>query len=312
MECSGYSEAQSLALDAQPSTAAVAEYDTDVMYEDLPFTKKGTSEQCWRGMPTCSSSFFAQAYHLIRLAASIEKHRVVIQDARKRNLDYEKCGFTLCPLKSGVTDWDQVALKGSDQQKLLFAQFESVIRELHPDVERIQFEGSLMRGGDDTNPPATNGLHLDFYPDMEKVKAMGANGSSDQPDDGLEMKMVLGLWMPREMANPVYDYPLFVGDASTFVLEDIVPQRQDFYHISEGQKQRVRNLAAGAPIYSPRQRWYYYHRQTCEELIIFRHLTEPAGGKACFHAAFEQPLPEGMETRKSFETRAFLHFAKSS
>ena len=30
--------------------------------------------------------------------------------------------------------------------------------------------------------------------------------------------------------------------------------------------------------------------------------------KACFHAAFEQPLPEGMQSRKSVETRAFLWF----
>jgi len=189
-----------------------------------------------------------------------------------------------------------------------------VIRELHPDVKKVQFEGNLLRGGDSANPPAKNGLHLDLYPDMEKVKAMNAKGSAnDQPEDEeLEMKMVLGLWMPRDMANPVYDYPLFFGDASTFAPEDVVPQRQDFYDFREGQKHRVLNLAAGAPIYSPRQRWYYYNQQTCEELVIFRHLTEPAGGKACFHAAFEQPLPEGMETRKSFETRALLHFAKSS
>merc|ERR1712066_25577 len=129
--------------------------------------------------------------------------------------------------------------------------------------------------------------------------------------DGLEMRMVLGLWMPREMANPVYDYPLLLGDASTFMPEDVVLQRQDFYHIAEGRRERVLNLAAGAPIFSPRQRWYYYHHQTCEEVVVFRHLTQPAGGQACFHAAMKQPLPEGMETRKSIETRAFLYFSKS-
>jgi hypothetical protein len=297
-----------------PSADTLAEHDTDIVYGELMFTRPGTKELCWMGFPTCSTRFFSQMYHFGKLAMSVEKHEVAILDARRRSLDYEKCGFTLRPLESKVTNWQEVTISGSAQRNLFTDEMETIIRQLHPDVKKITFEGNLLRGGAGANPPATNGLHLDLYPDLEQVKKVQQGGQdeiAEEEFEGLEMKIVLGLWMPREMANPVYDYPLLVGDASTFEPEDIVPQRQDFYHIAEGEKQRVRNLAASAPIFSPRQRWYYYSQQTCNEVIIFRHLTEPAGGKACFHAAFQQPLPEGMETRRSIETRAFLHFSKA-
>jgi len=207
-----------------------------------------------------------------------------------------------------------VTVTGSEQQNLFQAELEAVIRELHPTVQKVTFASNLLRGGAGANQPATNGLHLDVYPDLERVKAV--SGKKDAPNDdtaGLELKMMLGLWMPREMNNPVHDYPFFFGDASTFTIDDAVPMTQDFSQIAEGgKKERVLNLAAAAPIFAARQRWYYYNQQTSQELVIFRHLTNPAGGKACFHAAFEQPLPEGMETRKSIETRAMLFFAPSS
>mmetsp|Transcript_7125 Transcript_7125/g.17728 ORF Transcript_7125/g.17728 Transcript_7125/m.17728 type:complete len:321 (+) Transcript_7125:32-994(+) len=307
-------EAQAQASAAVPSAGAMVEYDTDIVYNAL-FTKQGVTETRWSGFPSFSMRFFRQLRDFVHIVTATEKRQVVVLDARQRSLDYATCGFAMRPLKSHVADWQQVTVGGSEQQALFQAELERVILELHPDVQKITIAGYLLRGGPNANPPATDGLHLDFYPDMERVKAV--HGKPDEqklyPEfDGLEMKMVLGLWMPREMANPVYDHPLFFGDASTFAPEDVVPQEQDFDHVEEGGMKRVRNLAASQPIFSERQRWYYYSQQTCEEVVVFRHLTQPAGGKACFHAALRQPLPDGMETRKSIEARAFLYFSKSN
>jgi hypothetical protein len=249
------------------------------------------------------------------MLTATDRREVAILDARKRDLDYEACGFTLRPLRSNVTDWQDVAVSGSRQQRLFESELEAVIRGLHPDVKKIRFTGDVLRGGAGSNPPLADATHLDFYPDMERVRAAEGDrpeGSSESPPpdelEGLEMKMVLGLWMPREMRNPVHDYPLVLGDASTFEFEDVVPQMTDLYVIADGEKQRARHLMAAPPIFSSQQRWYYYNQQTCEEVVIFRHLTKPARGKACFHAAFKQPLPDGAESRKSVESRAYLYF----
>ena len=44
--------------------------------------------------------------------------------ARKRRLKYEQTGFTLMPLKSKVSDWEQVTVEGSPQQALFKANLE--------------------------------------------------------------------------------------------------------------------------------------------------------------------------------------------
>jgi len=292
---------------------AVVEEKTDFVYDGLTFTKKGTNKLTWYGMPSFGNGlvkWWKQLQAFLSFITSQEKHQVVVMDARKRALDYKTCGFTLRPFKCKVTDWAQATFSESEQQKILFKQLEAEVRKLHPDVHKVEIGGVLLRGGAGSNPPATNGLHLDYYPDWERHREYRGDEKVEDKS-GLEMRIVLGLWMPREMANPVYDYPLLIGDASTFTSEDVVPMEQQFTEIAEGGKIRnVRNLAAGAPVFADRQRWYYYHEQTCEELVIFRHLTAPPGGKACFHGAIQQPLPEGKETRKSVESRAFLYFKK--
>ena len=293
-----------------------AEYDSDIIYDGLTFTKAKAASVAWLGFPQCGLNLWRccrQTHAFCHLVANMEKHRVVILDARKRQLDYAQTGFTLLPFKTKVSDWSKAIKLGEVQHELFKSELEEQIRVLHPEVKKITFNSFLLRGGEGANPPAANGLHLDIYPDLEKVNAFSAaaRGKEANKDDpsiaGLELRMILGLWMPRDMSTAVHDYPFFMGDASTFRPEDVVPQRQDFYQIgADGKPQRVRNIAANPPKFSTRQRWYYYPQQTCEELTVFRHLTNPAGGKACFHAAFKQPLPEGMETRKSVETRAML------
>ena len=298
------------------SDAAEAEYDTDIKYDELTFTNAKATSVTWLGFPQCGLNMWRccrQTAAFCHLAANMEKRSVVILDARKRDLDYEQTGFTLLPFRSQVTDWSKAVKAGEAEHNLLKSEFEEQIRALHPSVKKITFNSFLLRGGEGANPPAANGLHLDLYPDLEKVNAFsGEKANSNEPEftdmhPKPELRMILGLWMPRDMSNAVHDYPFFMGDASTFEPEDIVPQKQDFYQIgADGKPQRVLNIAANPPKFSARQRWYYYPQQTCEELTVFRHLTNPPGGKACFHAAFKQPLPEGMETRKSVETRAML------
>ena len=44
---------RSMSSKSKPNADAVAEFDTDVVYDGLTFTKKGVRAVSWNGMPTC-------------------------------------------------------------------------------------------------------------------------------------------------------------------------------------------------------------------------------------------------------------------
>ena len=300
----------------------------------------------------------------VGMVASTGFHEIELHDARahQADLDYARAGFTLEPLESKVEAWPAVALEGTPERKTYEEELEAVVRRLHPGVKKVVFTSFLLRGGDGENPPAKGSLHLDMHPDKEACDRYAAAGygaaavekkkkeeeeeeeeegkhreedGDDDDDDfaaaqaeGLELGLVLGMWKPRQMANPVFDFPLIVADKSTVDMDSVVPQRQKFQHIAEGRTQLVCNLAATMR-YSPDAKIYYYPEQTCEELLVFRHYTAPwaveGGGDgkgkgkgegelavANFHGSAALPLPAGAGSRRSIETRAFLYFDKEA
>ena len=121
-----------------------------------------------------------------------------------------------------------------------------------------------------------------------------------------ELGLVLGLWKPRNTENPVLDCPLLLGDPRTLAEADVVAQYQKFVNWD----QSVVNVCANIKHQPTRHRWFYFPRQTAEEVTVFRHRTVDDPYFVNFHAATRFPLPEGMEARSSIETRAYLFFPK--
>jgi hypothetical protein len=293
----------------------------------LNYVKPTTVKTRFLGMPRLLHynvfKTFRQIGALIGVGASQEQRSVPLHDARQAaGLSYAACGFTLEPLQSAVTDWAAVQTKGSASQVAYRAELEAIVRRLHPDVKAMAWSTFLLRGGPGENGPAAGAIHLDWFPDVERVQEfLGAHpkGFHDLNDtaaqvtaveghEALRLKLVLGLWKPRNARNPVVDAPLVVCDPSTVdMAAEAVPQEQLFLVKGEGRQIPVANVAANLK-YSTAHKWYYYKEQTADEVFVFRHATMDEPHMANFHCGGVLPLPPGMEKRSSVETRVLLYF----
>ena len=310
---------------------------TDVEYNGkMRFVKPETEGALgFYGMPSLSNLWnitetFKQTKALFQLASSMETKDIILHDARKRedSLSYKETGFCLMPLESEVQDWAQAETMGSKENLKYQEELRGIIRKLHPTVKRIEFFSFMTRGGNASNPPASNGPHLDVNQDRAKAEAFRRENEKspeetkekekDKFGDG--MKMMLGLWQPLQTKNPVYDHPLVFIDASTFRPDEEVTQetlftdfvKQESNDKDDGESKletvsrQVVNLSS-LPKFHPDQKWYYYPEQTHKEVTVFRHWTKDE--YLCnMHGSVDLELPEGMETRSSIETRANLFF----
>ena len=104
-----------------------------------------------------------------------------------------------------------------------------------------------------------------------------------------------------------------MADPNTVEPDDVLPQFQLFEHRVEGKGMVQVVNVAGSLKHSDKQRWYYYPSMTNEELIVFRHKTKSDPLFVNYHAAAGGlALPEGAETRRSIETRAFCFYEKGA
>jgi len=315
-----------LSGDVENTSAATGkQHETDVTIKTALMSAKA-KDSTFVGMPKISWQIWKtweQTSAMAGMVMKMEPHELTLLDARKRELAYRTCGFCLMPLVSEVTNWQAAATVGTPENTLYSSELDKVIKQLHPQVKKITYMAFLLRGGQGENKPAAGTVHLDMWPDPATCEAWNAKNekkghkkkadadvSDGFSDDGLELGMVLGLWKPRQ-ANPTYDYPLFMCDASTLSKDDCIPQYQRFENISAGKVQTVVNVA-GSIKYSAQHQWYYYSEQTKDELIVFRHKTTCEPYLVNYHAAAQLPLPDGAEKRASIETRAFLFFEKGA
>ena len=193
----------------------------------LNYVKASTATTAFLGLPRlCQSPSLSvrQMKALVGIGAATESHPVTLHDARSDSLRYETCGFKLEPLSSGVVDWSQVAKRGTPEHTLYKAELEAIVRRLHPDAKALAWSTFLLRGGPGENGPAAGAIHLDWYPDVaackeflsehpegyHDLKDTAAQVKSQPGNENLELKVVLGLWKPRNESNPVKEAPLIV------------------------------------------------------------------------------------------------------
>lgn len=245
-----------------------------------------------------------------------ESKAVDIKDARKQNdLEFGETGFTLIKMDpSATTDW-----RSKDDVKHFQEEIRPELMKLFPGATRIEFTSNIVRGGSKLGdqPAAVNGPHLDYcqndaarsefhakYPINEMVKEqLALTGQWDTEEEVVQT--LIGIWKPINMKNPVYDHPLAVMDARTFLPEQ---ERPHELHFDLGFF-TMDNLN-GAFTYDKDQKWYYYSFQEVDEVLVF---TQYSKGKhfANPHTSFLSPnRPKSYDKRQSVEMRAAIFFPR--
>ena len=274
------------------------------------------------GMPSFKKPFemWKQIKAIAGQGMGLGPRDVVLKDARVRSLDYAKTGFCLQPieLEPAVTDdWTKSAKEDTPENSLYKEALIEILKKLHPTVKKIDFYAFLIRGGENSqNAPSSNAPHLDMFQDRTmaddfvKKHTPPSEESKEEKVEDVDADpdyIVVGMWLPLQTENPVYDHPLCFVDASTFSKEDEIGNQTVFSHVeSDGTETNIVNLSS-LPKFNSTQDWYYYHEQTHKEVVIFRHYTKSTY-LANVHASVDLPLPEGAATRKSVECRAQLFF----
>jgi hypothetical protein len=300
------------------------EFETDVLYTGgMRFVKDNvTGPMAFYGLPSFKKPFemWKQIKALGGFGMGMETRDLVLKDARVRSLNYAKTGFCLQPieLEPAVTDdWSKSAQMETPENSLYKEALIKILETLHPTVKKIEFFAFLIRGGENSqNAPSSNAPHLDMFQDRTMANDFVKEhtpASEESKEDKVEDidedqdNIVVGMWLPLQTENPVYDHPLCFVDASTFSKDDEIPNKTVFSHVeADGTKTDIINLSS-LPKFNSTQDWYYYHQQTHQEVVIFRHYTKSTY-LANIHASVDLPLPKGAATRKSVECRAQLFF----
>jgi len=235
----------------------------------------------------------------------IPHFEVKFYNARNFESDYNTTGFTLVESPTEELDFSRKA-----NRQTFYDGMTPIIRELHPEAEHVLWfdDGVVLRDADGDNPPAWDTPHLDFYFDQTSACC----NFTTSVDVTKRYDLILGIWKPIAMRNPVVDYPLTVMDASTLDEERVVKVKTYINQQTPDEQNggmtktydRKKRFLTGAIKFSDKQKWFYYDRQTQEEVLIFRHWTnsEPFANP---HGSFAVPNPpSGMQGRKSIELRA--------
>merc|ERR1711953_617740 len=86
-----------------------------------------------------------------------EYHKIDFLNARKADLDYHVCGFSLMESPMEASDWTV-----KENREKFYLAMEPIIRELHSDIDEFTWidEAFLARSVDGGNEPAIDYPHL--------------------------------------------------------------------------------------------------------------------------------------------------------
>ena len=150
-------------------------------------------------------------------------------------------------------------------------------------LKRLEWTSNLVRGDDKPgDQPRALGPHLDYHQDDELRREFHSRfppmsftnrtephlllGHLDTEQE--QLGVILGLWKPL-YPSTVCDYPLAVMDARTFKPDNQVPYELHINFIAG-----IFHNLNGAISFSPDQQWYYFARQSTQEVLIFHQYTK--------------------------------------
>jgi hypothetical protein len=248
-----------------------------------------------------------------RFNGRLVDHTCTIRDARRRPepcvLDRE--GFTLCKHPSTLEDfWDEEALR-----RVHYEEARALVLQHTGARQVLVFDHTLRRRADDRPPLDGMGgsftpvrtpvgrVHADYTPRSGPERLRACLGDAAAREALQRRYWIVGLWRPLN-TKPLLDAPLAILDARSIAADDLV-RNELIYRERRGETYALRH--------NPEHRWYYYPRQTRDEVILFKHFDSdavvgPSTG-AAGHTAFEDPTTPGdAQPRQSVELRALALF----
>jgi len=270
-------------------------------YKDLMYASESTEEIRYAEAQSWFSKKLQAVFHGIIVNFCLPHYNMEIQNARNKDIDYNKQGFTLVDSPMDDCDWNV-----KENREEFYKLMEPKLRELHPEVETVYWidQAFLLRGGPGQNPPAINGVHIDYYPDPKVATEWCGYDALSHFD------AILGIWKPIHMNNPVQDLPLAIMDGSTCTEDRVIPTFGELTQTTiEGKQNRIKFLSASIK-HNEDQKWFYYKDQTKDEVLIFRHYTKEEFFSNP-HCSLGLPnVPSNIDSRRSMETRVGLIFKK--
>merc|ERR1711924_424412 len=136
---------------------------------------------------------------------------------------YRKRGFALLNMRSKVSDYHS-----SEGQRAYEDELRVLLRKLHPRAKSITFpetsfrfqRGRFQFRTGQTKEVTVGKPHLDMHPNWAS-RVEFEERDDFRADDGSVPSLILGVWKPVNMVNPICDNPLAVLDAAAFSAEDM-------------------------------------------------------------------------------------------
>jgi len=248
-----------------------------------------------------------------RFNGKLQECRMPVSDARRlspsASLDLH--GFTMANAVSAVKNfWDE-----SNVRDTYYAESARLLMQLTGAHEALVFDHTLRRRA--AHRPQLDGtggsfspvrepvgrVHLDFTPRSgpERIRRV----LDLPPDESLELQryVIYGMWRCIN-DGPLEDAPLALADCRSVNAKDLVPNKL-IYPDRTGETYAITRDAS--------HRWFYFPRQTRDEVIVFKHysgsdvLTNV--NTSVPHSAMEEPLAyENPKPRQSIELRVLAIF----
>lgn len=248
-----------------------------------------------------------------RFNGKLQDYFVPVRDARNLSpsASLDSHGFTLAYAPSAVANfWHEPQVRDT-----YYAESARLLMQLTGARQALVFDHTLRRRA--THRPQLDGtggsfstvrepvgrVHLDFTPRSGPVRIRQVLGLP--PDEPLELQryVIYGMWRCINDA-PLEDAPLALADCHTVNTLDLVPNKLIY-------PERTGETFAITP--NPLHRWFYYPRQTRDEVIVFRHFSGSDVlnhvNTSVPHSAIEDPLAcDNPTPRQSIELRVLAIF----
>jgi len=237
-----------------------------------------------------------------RRTGATETRSVRIHDGRSHidKFSLDQNGFELVEHKTAVADF----FDPSQIERVYYPEIERLVSRRSGAARVVVFDHTL-RTGDDAERESKKIREPVLWAHNDYTERSGPQRVRellpDEADTLLEHRFaIIQVW--RAIAKPIQSNPLAIGDASSFVMSDLIAAERR-YPNRVGETYQVR--------YNPAHRWFYFSEMRRDEALVFKVYDSEQDGRARFtpHTSFVDPTsPANAPARQSIEVRTLAFF----
>jgi hypothetical protein len=237
-----------------------------------------------------------------------------IRDARPTADEFtlDTSGFTLVHRPSGVRDW----YDSTEVTRVYYEECRQLARDMTGASHAFTFDHIIREPGRQIGGGGTagqdvittaergggyiSGVHMDYTDSSTWDEYLALHGHA--VPIAARRVIVLNFWRP--LFNPPDRAPLALCDARTVQPDDLL-ETMLYGYGHEGYSWHDIGISVYQVASSPAQRWYWFSNMTPEEVLLIKtYDSEGVVGRACPHAAFDNPVvPDATPDRRSIELR---------